>query len=194
MHQVKQGWRWLALGALLVAAGCGPAGGHGEEPGDSDAALVSESTSEEILTHLKLTGFAKHGAKQWVLLLVAAPGKPTEHLKLMKGQCQSGVEVRSLNAVAQTAVVRVGELDATLSLATEGVKPEDGYAWLQRLTPDEHARLYNSPARQQLVEDHSRAQEERQLQELARELEEREQLAPPASQPDPTKSNELEVP
>lgn len=187
--QGRRGWRWLPLGAVLLAAGCKPGGGHGDEPGDYDAAFGSDRADDEILTHLKLTGFANHGSKQWVRLLLAVPGQPTEYLKLMEGQQQGKVEVNGIDPVAQTVYVRVGDQDATLTFATQGLKPEDGYAWLQRLTADEHARLYNSPARQQLVGDHSQAQEQRQLEELARELQDWEQLPPPSLEADPTEPN-----
>jgi hypothetical protein len=168
-----RGWRRLALAAALLAAGC--------KPGDPAALSVEDMEPEELLSHLKLAGLVRDGSRQWALLLVAVPGGPTEHLKLMPGQRLGGLEIRSIDHAAQTVDVRAGDRDLTLSEATHGLKPEDGYPWLQRLSADEHARLHNSPERQQLVDEHSRAQAERQLQELERELEERGQIPPPSS-------------
>lgn len=171
----RREWRWLPLAALLLAAGCkqgAPAGGAEPTP-------PPERASDEILPYLRLVGFARDNAREWVLLLLAEPGKPTEHLKLMTGQRQCGVEVRAINRGAKTAAVLVGDLETTLSMAEQGLSPEDEYAWRQRLSPDEHARNYNSPERQQLVEDHAQAQEQRQLEELAREREDRERFARP---------------
>lgn len=168
MRQGGRGWKWLALALALFAGGC--------KPDDSTASSVEDMAPEELLAHLKLTGLARDGSRHWALFLLAVPGKPTEYVKLMAGQRLGDLEVRAIDQATQTVDVRLGDWDATLSEATHGLKPEDGYAWLQRLTADEHARLYNSPARQRLVGDHSQAQEQRQLEELARELQEREQL------------------
>ena len=167
-----RGWTWLALAAALLAAGC--------KPDDPAALSVEDMAPEELLSHLKLSGLVREGSRQWALFLVAVPGGPTEHLKLMPGQRVGGLEIRSIDHAAQTVDVWAGDRDLTLSEATHGLKPEDGYEWLQRLTPDEHARLYNSPERQQLVDEHSRAQAERQLQELERELEEGRRLQGPS--------------
>jgi hypothetical protein len=136
-------------------------------------------TAEELLMHLKLTGVLRDGSREWALFLVAVPGRPTEYLKLRPGQRVGELEIRAIDHAARTVSVQGGDRGLTLSEATHGLKPEDGYAWLQRLTPDEHTRLYSSPARQQFVDDHSQAQTERQLKELERELEERQQPIPP---------------
>ncbi len=170
-RQGGRGWRRVALLALLLAAGCKPDGSLGDSAADGG--------TDDVLSHLKLTGLVQDGSNQWALFLLAEPGETTEYMKLMAGQRLGDLEVRAIDPAAQTVDVRVGGRDATLSLATHGLKPEDGYAWLQRLTADEHARLYNSPARQRLVECHTQAQEERQRQELARELQEREQIRLP---------------
>lgn len=171
--QGGRGWRGVAFLALLFAAGCKPGGSLGDSAADGAA--------EEFPSHLKLTGLVQDGSNQWALFLLAEPGEPTEYMRLMAGQRLGDLEVRAIDPAAQTVDVRVGDRDATLSLATHGLKPEDVNPSLQRLTADEHARLYNSPERQRLVEDHSRAQELRQGEELAREIEEREQnrLPPP---------------
>jgi len=146
-------------------------------------------TVEELLMHLKLTGLVQDESRQWALFLLAVPGKPREYVKLMAGQRLGGLEVRAIDRATQTVDVRWGDREATVSAAMHGLKPEDGYAWLQRLTADEHARLYNSPERQRLVNDHSQAQAERQLEELARELAEREQLLEPSPGEHPSDPN-----
>lgn len=160
-----RGRPWLALVAVLLAAGC--------KPGDAPPASVGDLSTGEFLAHLKLGGLVEDGEKRWALFLLAVPGRPAEHLKLMAGQRLGDLEVLAIDPAARTVEVRVGEREESLSLATHGLKPEDRYAWLQRLTPDEHARRHNSPARLQFVDDHAEAQEQRQREELARELEER---------------------
>lgn len=166
----SRGWqagRWLALASLLLAVGCKPGSG-------------TDTTAATLLSHVKLTGVVELGSKRWALVLIAEPGKPTEFLKLMEGQRQGGLEVHSIDAREQSISVRVDDRDVTLSLATHGLKPQDGYAWLQRLTPDEHSRLYLTPEKLRFVDDHAQAHELRQHQELVRELAERTQLPSPA--------------
>ncbi len=167
-----RGSPWLALVVVLLAAGC--------KPGDPPPASVGDLSSGEFLTHLKLTGLVEDGEKRWALLLLAVPGRSAEHLKLMAGQRLGDLEILAIDPATGAVDVRVGERDESLSLATHGLKPEDRYGWLQRLTPDEHVRRHNSRTMQQLVGDHAHAQEERQREELARELEERALLLPPS--------------
>src|SRR5262245_32703107 len=181
VHRRRRGWAWMTLLPLLLPAGCGQDG--------STAAVVGEMKAEELLAQLKLTGMARDEATEWALFLLALPGKPTEHLKLKAGQQLGDLEVLSIDPAAQAVDVRLGDQIATLSVATDGLKPEDGYAWLQRLTPDEHARLYNSPARQSFVDDHSQAQEQRQREEMARALPEPEQLLQPSPGEQPADPN-----
>jgi hypothetical protein len=169
-----RGWKWLALSLTLVG-GC--------KPDDFTGSSAADMTADELLAHLKLTGVLRDGSREWALLLLAVPGRPTEYLKLMPGQRVGELEIRTIDHARGTVGVQAGDRAATLSEATHGLRPEDGYAWLQRLTPDEHARFYNSPERQELVDDHAAAQAERQRKELERELDERRQLAPP-SDPD----------
>lgn len=133
-------------------------------------------SADEFLAHLWLSSLVEDGSKRWALLLLAVPGRPAEHLKLMAGQRLGDLEILAIDPAAGSVEVRVLGRHATLSLDTDAPGPEDGFSWLQRLTPEEHARRYNSPARQRLASEHSEAQERRQLEELARELEEREQL------------------
>jgi hypothetical protein len=175
------------MSAVLLAGGCKPKGGSVDATETVEAVEPARAT-EELLAHLKLAGFAELGLKRWALFLLVQPGQPAEHLKLQEGQRQSGLEVLAIDPAAQTVLVRVGDLEETLSMATHGLNPGDGHAWLQRLSPDEHARRYNPPARQGLVEDHVQAHEQRQLQELARELEDRERLLPPPSKVNPEES------
>jgi hypothetical protein len=158
----------MALGAALVAAGCKPGGPRAGSAGDISA--------EEYLGHLKLAGLVEDGSKQWALFLLAVPGRAAEHLKLMPGQRLGDLELLAIDREAESVGVRVRGLEAELSLAANGLRPQDSYSWLQRLCPDEHARRHNSPARQEFVGDHSQAQEAHQREELAREMEERQQL------------------
>lgn len=167
-----RGRSWLALVVVLLAAGC--------KPDDVPPASVGELSTAEFLAHLKLGGLVEDGEKRWALLLMAVPGRPAEHLKLMAGQRLGDLEVLAIDPAARTVEVRVGEREESLSLATHGLKPEDSYAWLQRLTPEEHARRHNSPARQQFVGDHAQAQEQRQREEIAREIEDRALLLEPS--------------
>ena len=183
----RHAWRWIALALISPGVGCKPGSGTGEGLTGFEAASSTDMADETLLAHLKLTGLVGLESKRWALFLVAEPGKPTEYLKLMEGQRLGALEVGVIDAVEQSVSVRVGDWDATLSMATHGLKPEDGYAWLQRLTPDEHTRLYSTPERQRLVGDHAQAQEDRQRQELARELAEREQFLPPSPQANPRK-------
>ncbi len=143
---------------LLLAVGCK----QGSSTASPDPAA--------LLAHLKLTGVVEADAQRWALLLVAEPGKPTEHLKLTVGQRQGALEVLAIDARAQTVSVRVGDQEATLSPATHALKPEDGYAWLQRLTPDEHARLHRATERGRFVDAHTEAHEERQRREQVRQV------------------------
>ena len=170
--------RCISLSLLLIASGC-------KQDASAPAAL-SAMKPEELSAHLKLTGLAEDGPSRWALFVLAVPGQPTEHLKLKEGQRLGGLEVLAIDPSGRSVDVRLQGQNLTLSLAADGLKPEDGYAWLQRLTPDEHARNYNSPARRQLVDDHAKAQEERQREELAREIEEREKLLQeaPGEQPE----------
>lgn len=143
---------------LLLAVGC--------KQGSSTAS-TDQAT---LLAQLKLTGVGETDASRWALLLVAEPGKPTEHLKLTVGQRQGAIEVLAIDARARTVSVRVGNHEATLSPVTHAPKPEDGYAWLQRLTPDEHARLHRATERGHFVDAHTQAHEERQRREQARQV------------------------
>ena len=162
----RRGWTWLAL-FLVLLAGC--------KPDDFAASSVEDMTADELLSHLKLTGVVQDGSRQWALFLLAVPGRPAEWLKLMPGQRLGELEIRAVDNAARTVDVEFGGRGMTLSEATHGLNPEDGHAWLQRLSADEHAHLYNTPERQELVDEHSRAQAERQQMELQRETEERGQ-------------------
>jgi hypothetical protein len=176
----------MALGAALVAAACKPGGPRAGSAGDIAA--------EEYLGHLKLAGLVEDGSNQWALFLLAVPGRAAEHLKLMPGQRLGDLELLAIDQEAEAVEVRVRGMEAELSLAANGLRPEDSYPWLQRLTPDEHARRHNSPARQEFVGDHSQAQEARQREELEREMEERRQLLDHASEEFPQEQYRAESP